>query len=186
MRSVSEWVGRDDDAKIPLLGIDPLREYEQGRGVRMPPNRLTEIRNETLRLVALGYKQSEIATALGATPSRLSRWCRQAVMETRGPLRLLKHRDRTLAQAMWDRIDVRGAEECWRWLGAVKGNGYGAFNYKGTGYNAHRLVYETLVGTIPQGLVLDHICSNPACVNPRHLQIVTQTENLMLSARRRA
>jgi len=167
-----------------VLRIEPLRPHEQGRGVHIPADRLQEIRAETLRLVSLGYSQEHVAKALGASKSRLSRWCRAEVMATNAPMRLIKHADRTLTQTMWDRINVRGRDECWPWGGFVKPNGYGSLNYRGTAYNAHRLVYETLVGPIPEGAVIDHICANPHCVNPCHLQPVTQTENLMLASRR--
>lgn len=175
---------RKDRARI-VLRISPLLSYELGRGVHLRAERIEEIRRETLRLVEAGHTQQEVAAALGASTSRLSRWCRSAVMETKAPLRLLKHTDRTLMQAAWDRIEVAAPDTCWPWRGFVKSNGYGSLNYKGKAFNAHRLVYSLLVATIPDGQVVDHICGNPGCVNPRHLQAVSQSENLMLSGRRR-
>lgn len=85
---------------------------------------------------------------------------------------------------MWDRVDVGGRNECWQWVGTIKPNGYGTLNHKGTGHHAHRLMYETLVGEIPTDKVIDHICRNKSCVNPNHLQVVSQTENIMLGHRR--
>lgn len=72
---------------------------------------------------------------------------------------------------------------CWRWQGHLaKKTGYATFGYgvEGTRYAtpAHRAVYEALVGPIPQGLTIDHLCRNTGCVNPEHLEPVTMAENL--------
>lgn len=83
----------------------------------------------------------------------------------------------------WSRIDRRGPDECWEWIGAVTDNGYGRFSPRINGVMhrqmAHRVSYEALVGAIPEGLVLDHLCRNRRCVNPTHLEPVTQLENVM-------
>ena len=73
---------------------------------------------------------------------------------------------------------------CWLWTGAVGGNrGYGNFAVDGRRSSkryarAHRFAYELLVGPISAWLVLDHLCRNHLCVNPAHLEPVTQAENL--------
>jgi len=71
-----------------------------------------------------------------------------------------------------DRIDASG--DCWEWTGNHDINGYGRLSYK----LAHRLVYEALCGPVPKGLELDHLCRNPGCVNPDHLEPVTHAENM--------
>lgn len=63
--------------------------------------------------------------------------------------------------------------ECWLWHGYMDRNGYGKYGSRW----AHRAVYEALVGPIPSGLTLDHLCRNPPCVNPHHLEPVTMAEN---------
>lgn len=68
-------------------------------------------------------------------------------------------------------IDERG---CWIWQFNRNPKGYGTWN----GRLAHSLVYERLVGRVPAGLELDHICRVRPCVNPAHLEIVTHTENI--------
>lgn len=74
-----------------------------------------------------------------------------------------------------DYIDATG--DCWIWTGAHSANGYGRI-WDGTRVvAAHRLVYENLVGPIPDGLEMDHLCRVPACVNPDHLEPVTAKEN---------
>lgn len=78
----------------------------------------------------------------------------------------------------WDHIDKSGPNGCWTWTGPVAAHGYGRFSSMGRVYIAHRYVYEQVVGPIPNGLQLDHLCRNPGCVNPDHLEPVTGAENL--------
>lgn len=68
---------------------------------------------------------------------------------------------------------------CWIWLGELNRNGYGRVCVKGKRPVAHRHVYETLVGPIPEGLLLDHLCRVRCCVNPSHLEPVTPKENTL-------
>jgi hypothetical protein len=77
------------------------------------------------------------------------------------------------------KVDAHGV--CWEWTAATAKNGYGVFN-RGAGAGtalAHRWCYEFLVGPIPDGLQLDHVCRNRRCVNPDHLEPVSQRENLL-------
>lgn len=73
------------------------------------------------------------------------------------------------------------ATGCWNWQGATDHAGYGADWWKGRYYRAHRSVYEQHKGPIPIGLVLDHLCRNPRCVNPDHLEPVTDETNVRRS-----
>lgn len=68
-------------------------------------------------------------------------------------------------------------DACWPWAGYLQSNGYGTANTPHGAVYAHRAVYEHLVGPIPQGKELDHLCRNPRCVNPAHLEPVTRREN---------
>lgn len=86
-----------------------------------------------------------------------------------------------------DWYDVDESSGCWIWNRAKISTGYGALRRKGRTMLAHRWVYERLVGPIPEGLTLDHVkargCISTACVNPAHLEPVTQAENNRRSSR---
>jgi len=69
-------------------------------------------------------------------------------------------------------------KECWLWLHTKDSKGYGRFGYKYKTYMAHRASYEFFVDTIPNGLVIDHLCRNTSCVNPKHLEPVSLRVNL--------
>jgi hypothetical protein len=67
--------------------------------------------------------------------------------------------------------------KCWQWAGGYFKKGYGVFNIASGAFPAHRISYTALIGIIPQGLTLDHLCRNRGCVNPFHLEPVTAIEN---------
>ena len=89
-------------------------------------------------------------------------------------------------QRFWGRVDKNGGlpahneslGPCWLWQGSTVARGYGHFGWQKRERPAHRMAYEMLVGQIPQGLVLDHLCRVRHCVNPAHLEPVTQAENM--------
>lgn len=67
---------------------------------------------------------------------------------------------------------------CWLWKAALR-NGYGAISINGVNSYAHRFIFEFTTGNIPKGLELDHLCIEPSCVRPSHLQVVTHRENVL-------
>jgi hypothetical protein len=91
---------------------------------------------------------------------------------------------RDIGDLFWAKVEPTGF--CWNWKGAVLGGGYGNWTtarLRGYPQLAHRFAYEYLVGPIPDGMVLDHLCRNRICVNPDHLEPVTQQVNVLRGER---
>jgi len=84
---------------------------------------------------------------------------------------------RPLADRFWEK--VQKTDSCWIFTGAGCGVGYGEIWAHGRVMRAHRVAYELLIGPVPEGLTLDHRCRNRRCVNPAHLEPVTNRENLL-------
>jgi len=91
------------------------------------------------------------------------------------------------ATYFWARVDRNGPTPdyapslgpCWLWTGSLNRLGYGNGRYDGRTMSAHRAAYTLLVGPIPKGMQLDHLCRVRRCVNPAHLEPVTQSTNML-------
>lgn len=76
-------------------------------------------------------------------------------------------------------FDLDPDTNCWLWRRAITHDGYGMVSGDGVSMVAHRAAFICLVGPIPEGMTLDHLCRNRACVNPDHLEPVPFRENVL-------
>jgi hypothetical protein len=82
------------------------------------------------------------------------------------------------ATRFWLKVEKSQPEMCWLWKGGKRPNGYGRISVKNVGVNTHRFSWELHNGPIPYGMVVRHSCDTKLCVNPSHLSIGTQKDNL--------
>ena len=115
-----------------------------------------------------------------ATP--LARWTDRRTGLVKGqPVRFVPGHQSRLAPVEYLKADCGYDTPCWVWQLAKDRKGYGQLRVGGRLRRAPRVYYEREFGTIPEGLQIDHLCENKACVNPHHLEAVTGTVNIRRS-----
>lgn len=86
-----------------------------------------------------------------------------------------------MTERFWTKVDKRGHDDCWLWTAHFNGNGYGEIKADAPQRRnliASRVAWELTSGPIPIGLMVLHKCDTPACVNPRHLRLGDQLDNM--------
>jgi len=83
--------------------------------------------------------------------------------------------NKPVQQRFWDKVNK--TDSCWEWTAGTNPAGYGRFRFNERVMMSHRVSYELIIGPIPDGLLLDHMCHNKVCVNPEHLRPVTSKQN---------
>lgn len=78
----------------------------------------------------------------------------------------------------WSKVNIGKSNECWEWLTTLYVDGYGQFMINRTSRRSHRISYELNHGPIPNNMVIMHTCDNRKCVNPAHLKLGTQQQNI--------
>ena len=84
---------------------------------------------------------------------------------------------RSVVERFWSKVEPAAADECWEWRASRNDRGYANFWDSTRMVKGHRFAYEHMVADIPEGLTIDHLCRNRACVNPYHMEPVPQSVN---------
>ena len=157
-------------------------------GVEISGTRLTP-----LRLVKLAKKQGsnfayECACSCGKSTVQPISGIRRGRIKSCGCAwadRRPPYTDVEFKKAFFEKVKKSGADKCWNWLAYVNDDGYGIVGFKGKSIGAHRASWWIRHGVLPKRpICVLHSCDNPRCVNPNHLWLGTQADNVIDCARK--
>jgi hypothetical protein len=139
---------------------------------------ITRPSRDTLQaLIDQGHSDIEIAKIYSVSRQSVHVWRKATNVARLIVAKPVKHRP-TVLERFIANISIQDTPTaCWIWTGSKTPLGYGKLSVNRRNTYAHRLAWEYLRGPIPDGLVIDHLCRNPSCVNPAHLEPVTQQVN---------
>jgi hypothetical protein len=86
--------------------------------------------------------------------------------------------NRPISERFWEKVDIRGPDDCWNWLAGINQSGYGLFGLTNKSERAHRVAWMLTNGDIPGGLYICHHCDNRLCCNPAHCFLGTHDDNM--------
>jgi len=92
------------------------------------------------------------------------------------PIGIYERKKLTIEEKFWNKVGKR--DDCWMWIGSISGNGYGSISVNEKTMRAHRFSWELHNGPIPHGMNVLHKCDVRSCVNPSHLFIGSQQDNM--------
>lgn len=130
------------------------------------------------KLRAVGYTLNEIASIFAVNESSI----REIIGKTG---RVREGNARPLAERFWQKVSASTETACWEWRGACGGSGYGHIIHGGQIIDAHRISYQLNRGPISDEMFVLHSCDNKKCVNPAHLYLGTQHDNMVDFHRRK-
>lgn len=91
----------------------------------------------------------------------------------------LSDKEREDFYRFWSKVDIKdNIEECWNWTAFIYPNGYGVFKFNCGNVLSHRMAYILSKGKIPSELQVQHLCNNPTCCNPSHLELGDNSKNM--------
>jgi len=136
------------------------------------PSIVRHLKNELLGLRSNGLTLREIADKYGVNEA--------SIRKTIGRTGCVKiRRSCPINDRFWEKVEIRKTDDCWEWTGALGGSGYGHILMDKKTIDAHRVSYVLANGEIPNGLEVLHCCNNKKCVNPNHLKLGTQRDNMI-------